>query len=228
MLTSVAYKPGHAPATQQQFVSVCLPHTIFTLYAKRPCPSAAADSSRNFSRSGNVSLSSLEPLLTSVKGLWDGRAEPRRVAYIRRSCVSPVHTGRLPKRLSPPRIASAGNARQRVLIRFQNEQESVSLAHKRDIAAQREAREACGTCACRKLNPGILMMQSVQGWATRKCAARSTACETSASFPAAGFRDLICDPTAVGCAVTPNHKICRRRCPTSRRNETNRSIAAMP
>jgi hypothetical protein len=26
-----AYTPGRAPATQQQFVSVCLPHTIFTL-----------------------------------------------------------------------------------------------------------------------------------------------------------------------------------------------------
>jgi len=43
---------------------------------------------------------------------------------------------RLPKRLSPPRIASAGNARQLVLIRFQNAQGSVSLAHKRHIAAQ--------------------------------------------------------------------------------------------
>src|SRR5258706_15275009 len=110
MLTSVAYRPGRVPATQQQFVSVCLPHTIFTLYTKRP--SAAADISRNFSRSGYVSLSSLEPLrslaiLTSVKGLWDGRAAPRRVAYIPRSCVDPLHTRRLPKRLSPPRIASA-------------------------------------------------------------------------------------------------------------------------
>jgi hypothetical protein len=27
MLTSVAYTPGQAPAVQQQFVSVCLPHT---------------------------------------------------------------------------------------------------------------------------------------------------------------------------------------------------------
>jgi hypothetical protein len=34
MLTSVAYTPGRAPAVQQQFVSVCLPHTTFTLYAK--------------------------------------------------------------------------------------------------------------------------------------------------------------------------------------------------
>src|ERR1700731_3079472 len=32
-------------------------------------------------------------------------------------------------------------------------------------------------------------------------------------FPAACFRDLICDPSAVGCAVTPNHRICRRPCP---------------
>src|SRR4029077_9672842 len=59
MLTSVAYKPGRAPATQQQFVSVCLPHTIFTLYAKRP--SAAAGTS-SLSRSGCVSLSAPDPV----------------------------------------------------------------------------------------------------------------------------------------------------------------------
>ena len=34
MLTSVAYTPGRVPATQQQFVSACLPQTILTLYAK--------------------------------------------------------------------------------------------------------------------------------------------------------------------------------------------------
>ena len=34
MLTSVAYTPGRVPAIQQQFVSVCLPHTIFTLYVR--------------------------------------------------------------------------------------------------------------------------------------------------------------------------------------------------
>src|SRR4029077_6352674 len=27
--------------------------------------------------------------------------------------------------------------------------------------------------------------------------------------PAAGFRELIGNPSAVGCAVTPNHKFCR-------------------
>src|SRR6516164_4733346 len=49
MLTSVAYTPGRAPATQQQFVSVCLPQTILTLYAKT---SAAAGMGPSFSRSG--------------------------------------------------------------------------------------------------------------------------------------------------------------------------------
>src|SRR5262245_653220 len=57
MLTSVAYTPGLAPATQQQFVSVCLPHTIFTLYKKT---SAAAGMGPSFSRSGCVSCSALE------------------------------------------------------------------------------------------------------------------------------------------------------------------------
>src|SRR5258705_6918435 len=72
MLTSVAYTPGRAPATQQQFVSVCLPHTIFTLYRKI---SAAAGMGPSFSRRGCVSRSALErvcflAISTSAKGLW--------------------------------------------------------------------------------------------------------------------------------------------------------------
>ena len=56
-------------------------------------------------------------------------------------------------------------------------------------------------------------------------------------LPTAGFRELIGDPSAVGCAVTPSHKIFRRpwpmiNSPYSNRNETvgttNKSIAAMP
>src|SRR6476620_75121 len=75
MLTSVAYTPGRAPATQQQFVSVCLPHTIFTLYAKRlSVAAAAAVRARSSSRSGCVGCSALEPvsllaISTSAKGL---------------------------------------------------------------------------------------------------------------------------------------------------------------
>src|SRR4051812_24344881 len=48
MLTSVAYMPGRAPETQQQFVSVCLPHTIFTLYKKiSACAAKGPSCSRN-------------------------------------------------------------------------------------------------------------------------------------------------------------------------------------
>jgi hypothetical protein len=39
---------------------------------------------------------------------------------------------------------------------------------------------AAGGCACRKLNPGMLVMQSA--WRQRICPARSTARETGASF----------------------------------------------
>src|SRR5260370_9015997 len=34
-------------------------------------------------------------------------------------------------------------------------------------AARAEVLLPRGTCACRKLNPGILVMQSAQGWATK-------------------------------------------------------------
>src|SRR5262249_25892971 len=73
MLTSVAYRPGRVPATQQQFSPVCLPHTIFTAYAKRPW--GGTGTSANFSRSGCVSRSALErvrflAISTSAKGLW--------------------------------------------------------------------------------------------------------------------------------------------------------------
>src|SRR6266436_6944642 len=80
MLTSVAYTPGRAPATQQQFVSVCLPHTIFTLYTKI---SAAAGMAPSFSRSGCVSRSALGFLAisTSAKGLWGDE---------RHACVSAI------------------------------------------------------------------------------------------------------------------------------------------
>src|SRR2546430_12248681 len=73
MLTSVAYRPGRVPATQQQFSPVCLPHTIFTAYAKRPW--GGTGTSANFSRSGCVSRAALErvcllAISTSAKGLW--------------------------------------------------------------------------------------------------------------------------------------------------------------
>src|ERR1700722_11164592 len=99
MLTSVAYRPGRVPATQQpQFVSVCLPHTIFTLYAKPP-PVAAAIWP-NFSRRGCVWWSALEwvcfvAIATSAKGCGVGRVwralqpqvyEPAHIATTKREC----------------------------------------------------------------------------------------------------------------------------------------------
>src|SRR5207253_10815913 len=71
MLTSVAYTPGRVPAIQQQFASVCLPHTIFTLYTKTSHPAWAP----SFSRNGCVGRPALErvcflAISTSVKGLW--------------------------------------------------------------------------------------------------------------------------------------------------------------
>ena len=89
MLTSVAYTPGRVPATQQQFVSACLPQTIFTLYAKTFSAPAVAPSS---SRSGCVSgsASSLERLCflaiaTSVKscGVMSSTIVRSKVAIVK-------------------------------------------------------------------------------------------------------------------------------------------------
>src|SRR6266508_3117279 len=95
MLTSVAYTPGRAPAIQQQFVSVCLPHTIFTLYTKI---SAAAGMAPSFSRSGCVSRSALErvcflAISTSAKGLWGDERHAERLKEGKRNrirCTPPT------------------------------------------------------------------------------------------------------------------------------------------
>ena len=78
MLTSVAYTPGRVPAIQQQFVSVCLPHTIFTLYVKTSHPAWAP----SFSRNGCGRLPALErvcflAISTSVKSLWGDERHAR-------------------------------------------------------------------------------------------------------------------------------------------------------
>lgn len=65
MLTSVAYMPGRAPATQQRFVSICLPHTIFTLYKKI---SACAPPGGQAARETDVADHSL-----SAFGSWPSR-----------------------------------------------------------------------------------------------------------------------------------------------------------
>src|SRR6266478_3525177 len=90
MLTSVAYRRGRVPATQQQFSPVCLPHTIFTAYAKRPW--GGTGTWANFSRSGWVSRSALErvcflAISTSAKGLWGDE---------RHACVSATPPASLP------------------------------------------------------------------------------------------------------------------------------------
>ena len=77
--SSALSTPGRAPATQQQFVSACLPHTIFTLYKKI---SAATGMGPSFSRSGCVSRSALErvcflAISTSAKGLWGDERHAR-------------------------------------------------------------------------------------------------------------------------------------------------------
>src|SRR5947208_7304818 len=80
MLTSVAYRPGRVPATQQQSPPVCLPHTIFTLYVNKPRSAAAACISRRLSRSGWVWRSAFAcvwfvAISTSAKDLRDEEYE---------------------------------------------------------------------------------------------------------------------------------------------------------
>src|SRR6266487_2978314 len=89
MLTSVAYTPGRAPGTKQQFESVCLPHTIFTLYKKT---SAAAGMGPSFSRSGCVSRSALErvcflAISTSAKRLWGDKRHAVRLKEGKRNRI---------------------------------------------------------------------------------------------------------------------------------------------
>src|SRR5262245_6656190 len=85
MLTSVAYTPGRAPATQQQCASVCLPHTTFTLYAKI-CVAAAA-LAPSFSRNGCVSGSALECVCLAIS---TSRMVKRMMRGMHASAVPPA------------------------------------------------------------------------------------------------------------------------------------------
>src|SRR3954454_24059887 len=57
MLTSVAYNPRRAPAVQQQFVSVCLPQTTFTLCTRNSaCGDTVVAASNSLNGCGRRSL----------------------------------------------------------------------------------------------------------------------------------------------------------------------------
>src|SRR5207302_8293326 len=82
MLTSVAYRPGPVPATQQQSSPACPPHPIFTLYAKIPSGGGTGTAMPSFSKSSCVwwsafgflaiSTSARPPIRRGVSPACDG------------------------------------------------------------------------------------------------------------------------------------------------------------